>query len=361
MHVSNSFAVLTNHEVPAEHSSPHHVPFEPGGLPSEQPASVHAETLQAQVLGNDLQALMDYIMSDAPANSCDSVQSSPVVRKARVLKPKLQFDSFEFARINQSLPRALTVDVTADSGSSLLPSHGSVTDPSAVDLAGQACWIQPDFDKSSMLSMLQHYFQCKSLDPTNTSACFVVPEFLRNEFPIFKTMTLLKSYAKGAKLFTAPPLPGQDTRRCIKPFNWQCFVFYDAPAPPPVSKPAVESHPLMIDDDGQLSTVLRLNKGEGFVVPGYVGPDKAPLSALIDSGATGLFCNYIDRQFLDKAGIAYTVSDASITGISGEKVPCYGRVSLSLSLVTSSKSGRPFVFTDSFLVIDMYFGLQLVA
>jgi len=375
----NPFDVLTNHVPP--------VPPEPTALPmlfasTDVPAEpaphcslpADAEKVRppegaprgqfrfqdcpspAQHLLQEVQEAVDFIMSDAaaaPAAPVTCSVPSQLPATVRVSKAKhracLQFDPFEFALLNRSLPRALTVDVTADSSDALLPVVGSASDQALIDLAGHACWICPEFSAPAMQSVLQHYFKCKAADPTNTSACFVVPHFLRRYFTIFNTMSLLKTYTRGTKLFTAPPLPGGTNRRSMGPLKYDCYVFYDSPAPASFPRSAVHSHPLSIDDDGEDSSLLTIGDGPGFILSAYAGTSQVPLRVLIDSGATGLFCNYLDKSFADAAGISYTPSAASIQSVTGQTVPCYGTVDISLTL----HGVRNFQFDTELVIIDI--------
>ena len=123
-------------------------------------------------------------------------------------------------------------------------------------------------------AVIKHYLKCKSAAPYATSACFLVPSWQGTWRSLLSGMKLLKTYDKGARIFSAPVNNGYAKR--LGPTPWSMEVWYDAPCAP------MQVNALPYDQQPLLMTFAR-----------RVANHSAKLH--IDNGATH---NFIDAAFV---------------------------------------------------------------
>ena len=116
-------------------------------------------------------------------------------------------------------------------------------------------------------------------------------------------MQLLRSYAKGSILFSAPQV-GNSLRRQLGPTPWDIEVWYGPPAAPMrLSTLPYEAQPLLM------------------TFPGYVAD--YPAKTLVDGGATH---NYIDAAFAAAKGLKVHTCSGHILAAGTEDVHIKGYV-----------------------------------
>ncbi len=115
-------------------------------------------------------------------------------------------------------------------------------------------------------------------------------------------MQLLRSYAKGSILFSAPQV-GNSLRRQLGPTPWDIEVWYGPPAAMRLSTLPYEAQPLLM------------------TFPGYVAD--YPAETLVDGGATH---NYIDAAFAAAKGLKVHTCSGHILAAGTEDVHIKGYV-----------------------------------
>jgi hypothetical protein len=134
----------------------------------------------------------------------------------------------EFAAIEALLPHKFTFDACCnDSGDNAMcalfasPSHSFLD----TDVSGHNVWLNPPFAKIAMF--VRHYLACNARSPENTSACILIPAWKGKHRRLLQGMQLLRTYAQGHVLFTAPRQDG--SRQVMQGIPWPVEVWYDPP------------------------------------------------------------------------------------------------------------------------------------
>jgi hypothetical protein len=169
------------------------------------------------------------------------------------------------------------------------------------DIAGRHVWLNAPFAKLDLF--IKHYLKCKAAAPFSTSACVVVPSWQGKWRKLLGGMQLLRSYAKGSILFSAPQV-GNGLRRQLGPMPWDIEVWYDPPAAPM-----------------RLNTLPHEEQPLLMTFPGYVADHSA--KTLIDGGATH---NYIDAAFAVAKGLKIHKCSGRVLAAGTEDAPIKGYV-----------------------------------
>ena len=140
-----------------------------------------------------------------------------------------RFKLSEIQAIERVLDRPFDIDAcsNADGSNALVSTFCSPENPfQKFDCSGMHVWCNPVFRDA--LSILLHYFSCKSRAPTTTSAVFVLPKWKSSSWwPLVSHMQVLKEYGSGFFLFDAPAADGR--RKPMPGTPWPVVVFYDPP------------------------------------------------------------------------------------------------------------------------------------
>jgi len=174
----------------------------------------------------------------------------------------------EFAAIQHLTGKQFTYDACCDDRG--VDSHCAAYSSPAnsfltSNVANQHVWLNAPFAKIELF--IKHYLKCKSAAPYATSACIVVPSWEGKWRKLLGTMKLLRTYEKGAMLFSAPV--GSSCYKRLGPTPWAIEVWYDAPA-------QVCLNSVSADDQSQLMTFQGHLAGHS-------------VSTLFDGGATHNF------------------------------------------------------------------------
>ena len=183
----------------------------------------------------------------------------------------------EFQKIERLVGHAFTWDAACnDSGDNALCRNYSCPSRNFLDtdVSGQRVWINPPY--SLIRQFVQHYKQCKQKNPSNTSACFLLPKWSGDWAAELTGMQLIREYPIGSVIFSAPTPTG--ARRVMGGIPWPVQVWYD----PPAAKPDMELKLTGL-------THIYLASSYGF---------KCRL--LIDTGASHVF---VSQDFVAKVGV----------------------------------------------------------
>ena len=202
-------------------------------------------------------------------------------------------------------------------------------------------WIHAPFTQLS--TFLQHYLHCKQLSPDNTSACILVPGYL---MPVLKSllsgMTCLKPFSKGAALSEQSTRFG--SMATSPSLNWPVYIFTDAPTAACEALGRGQSMHrlhnatvLSAAHDSDLESKEHLAMlFEGSFCGGFDGRggDGGQLNSpiLFDTGASSSFVN---PSLLQKLGISYAPSFATLSLADDSSSPILGKFRLRLSYTLS--------------------------
>ena len=96
------------------------------------------------------------------------------------------------------------------------------------NVTGQNVWMNPPFQRVEQF--LDHYLECKRLEPKTTSGMFVVPKWTASPWwAKVAKMQLVKEYGAGYFLFTAPNETPGLARKSLGHTRWPVAVFWDPP------------------------------------------------------------------------------------------------------------------------------------
>jgi hypothetical protein len=176
------------------------------------------------------------------------------------------------------------------------------------NVSGASVW--GFFPPSCVSQFLTHYLQAKQTDPT-TSGVFVLPCRPKAKWwPNVKSMLQVKSYPKGALIFTASPSKPEELESVpqLVPAPWPVVVLWDPPTYPQQS-PSNPSGPDLPAEIGRVGGCTPPDVGSESPVAAAAADlsrklvllaghcNKVPVRVLIDSGASS---DFVSRTFADE-------------------------------------------------------------
>ena len=198
-----------------------------------------------------------------PAKAGDQLPELPTADdklQPHAKAPNWRFNKTEFAIIS-GVAGPFTLDACANPTTALTPDFcDEHTSPLDRDWKGHRVWCHPPWHL--VRQVVEHYQKCKSKDPANTSAVFVIPAY-HNFVQLCAPFKLLRGYLPGARLFTNPTGPYPNNLIAVdKPY----MVYWD----PPLGQ-TLDIHPVL----GCMPSELHEEdaaEGSG----GEVDPDQSP-------------------------------------------------------------------------------------
>ena len=143
------------------------------------------------------------------------------------------FDRQQFLEIaNQYGP--FTVDMCSDNDGAnshckkfLCPEDSALE----ANLEGETVWGNVPFTDQTG-EFLRHFIRCQQRAPTTTAGAFVLPRWEHAEWwPLTENWVIIREYAAGTDLFTAPPAREGESRRPLGPIKWPAVVFWSPAGP----------------------------------------------------------------------------------------------------------------------------------
>ncbi len=118
------------------------------------------------------------------------------------------------------------------------------------DVSGECIW--GCFPASRVSAFIAHYLKAKRRDPS-TSGVFVLPYQPKAQWwTQLNSMLQVKTYPKGALIFTASPESTQDVEQPLQPAPWPVVVFWDRPPqtlnPPTKADAALDAGQATVQD-----------------------------------------------------------------------------------------------------------------
>ena len=187
-------------------------------------------------------------------------------------------------------------------------------------------WINAPF--TQLLSFVQHYLHCKQLSPDAASACILVPGYLMPALKSLLTgMTCLKRYSKGAALFE------HSARSSL---NWPVYVFTDVPSGADQALSHGQymhrlhnatvlsaAHDSYSESNERLAMLFEGTFNGSRPYGGLTAP------ILLDTGASS---NFVSPRLLQRLGITYSPTTATLRLADDSSSPILGRVRLRFRL-----------------------------
>lgn len=249
----------------------------------------------------------------SPGTSVPIGRARWTVPAAAFSKETCRFDAVYFAQLEKRSGRNITYDACASSTSQALAKQfcSSVESFLRQDCQGQHVWLDPPAGREH--DLLQHYLACKSRNPATTSAIVVVKKDQQLK-ALLQGMTLLKTFSRGTRLYTAisggVPQPG---------IPHPVQVWFDPPAKMAAGK--------LYAVEGSNPVTVLSEEVNSMQFTGELAGAKARVH--VDTGATHSF---VASHFIEKHGLAVVPAARTVALADGNTVPVTGTCKARLQL-----------------------------
>ncbi len=241
-----------------------------------------------------------------------------------------------FLEVQSKIGRTFTFDACCNnSGDNSMCATFACPDRSFLDteVAGHTVWLNAPFAR--IAQFIKHYLMCKQRDPSNTSACILVPAWNHKFRKLLVGMQKVAEYPAGSILFTRPAVNGQ--RELMGGTPWAVEIWYDPPG-------QLQTASLQYTHTTQSLTFRYLGQAAGL-----------PASILLDSGASD---NFISAAFAAKAQLRVTAPTRAqqVRTAGGDLVPLQGQCTFKLKIQDYSSTITALVMPDMLPHTDLILG-----
>ena len=185
------------------------------------------------------------------------------------------------------------------------------------NLEGETVWANVPFTRGTK-RILQHFLDCQKRAPYTTAGAFVLPRWEHTDWwALTEDWVVVREYAPGTLLFSAPRRREGESRRQLGPTKWPVVVFW-SPAKPLVPMTVATTDSRMGNGISQQSETDHLHLPLAFSQPSLktIGVAKAASSRpllilrgqfeghlarfLVDSGASA---DFVATRFVKERGL----------------------------------------------------------